>query len=62
MKSGSLRFHLELADQGFIWWADSPEVAGFYAAAESVIECRALAHAALSELGYDATAFHETLA
>ena len=47
-----LVYHLEKVDAGSVaWWIESPDVPGFYAAADSVAEARANALAALQELG-----------
>ena len=48
----TMTFHLEKADQEFLWWVDSADAPGFYAAAETLCEVRRLAVAALVEMGF----------
>ena len=45
-----VRVHLERADEGVVWWADSPGLPGFYAAADSMKELRDVARVAISEV------------
>lgn len=47
----TLVFHLEMADNESVWWIDSPDVAGFYAAASTLKECRQLAIESLANQG-----------
>ncbi len=43
MTSVELIIHLDSADDGVVWWAESPEAPGFTAAADSLAELRELA-------------------
>lgn len=45
-----LTIHLESVDDEVVWWADSPDVPGFSAAAPSLVELRERASAALEEI------------
>jgi predicted RNase H-like HicB family nuclease len=45
-----LIIHLEAAEDEAVWWAESPDVAGFTAAGSSLSELRRRAHAALTEI------------
>lgn len=45
-----LLIHLERADRDVVWWAETDDVAGFSAAADSLAEMRARALAALAEI------------
>ena len=58
----TLTFHLEhVADDGVVWWIDSPDVPGFYATAEHIEECRSRALEALEDDGYDTSQVIEVL-
>lgn len=50
MATIELIIHLEGVDGEAVWWAESPDVPGFSAAAPSLIELRERAQAALEEL------------
>jgi predicted RNase H-like HicB family nuclease len=45
-----LTIHLEAVEGEVVWWADSPDVPGFSAAAPSLVELRERATAALEEI------------
>jgi predicted RNase H-like HicB family nuclease len=50
MATVELVIHIEAADGEAVWWAESPEVPGFSAAAPTLAELRERATAALTEL------------
>jgi len=49
----TMLFHLEKADDELVWWVESPDVVGFYAAAPTLVEVRHLVIEALRGLGLD---------
>lgn len=52
MKTVTLDVRFELVDDELaaVWWADSPDVAGFYASSQSMESLRAQVGAALDEV------------
>ena len=46
-------FNLEHTDRGVVWWAESPDIPGFYAAADDLISLRRHVTAALRDMGVD---------
>jgi hypothetical protein len=50
MATIELVIHIEAADGEAVWWAESPDVPGFSAAAPTLVELRERSIAALSEL------------
>lgn len=57
-----LMFHLEaVEDRTCVWWIDSPDVPGFYATAEQIVECRRRALEALEDLEVDTSQIVERL-
>lgn len=57
-----LLIHLEPAGAEVIWWAESPDFAGFSAAAASLSELRARATQAITEFAGPNTAIVERMA
>ncbi len=49
----TLQIHLEAADEAIIWWAESDELPGLSAAADSLPELRELLDQALIEMSAD---------
>lgn len=45
-----LVIHLDSADDQAVWWAESDDVPGFSASADSLVELRRRAHAAIGEI------------
>lgn len=45
-----LMLHLERAEDRVVWWAETADVAGFSAAADTLVELRERARAALLEI------------
>ena len=45
-----LVIHLERADRDIVWWAETDDVPGFSAAADTLVDMRAHALAALAEI------------
>lgn len=61
MATIELVIHIEAANGEAVWWAESPEVPGFSAAAPTLAELRTRATAALAELRDDPVEIVERL-
>lgn len=55
-----MKLHVELADAAPVWWAESPDLAGFTAAANDLAELRRLIREELDERSPD-VAYSEEL-
>lgn len=62
MTTVTIEVHVEAVDGAPVWWADSDDVDGFYAAADSMEQLRVQVIAALGELLGDTVELVERLA